>query len=561
MTLPPEDGPDSFRDQMLLRLADLPQPDVLILGGGVNGIGALRDLALNGVSVALIDTHDFCAGASSASSRMAHGGLRYLEGREFRLVGEAAQERNRLIRHARHLVRPLSFLVPVTGLVSGFGRSVLRFLGVGCTAGPLSLASLEGALGLYEFLGRGPDALPRHKVTLSRSRFPKGLTHRARALVSFYDGQITNPEGLMLEMLDEALGQGAQVAALNHADWTFEDGTFSVVGHNIQIRPKVILNATGSAIDKVNAHLGRQTQYLRGVKGAHLLIDHPDLADRLNDRAFYFDDGNGRMVLALPVGTNVLVGTTEVDVSDPNDRSVSDQEVEYLLAAINSLFDDLSIQTKNIVSVTSGIRPLRRDDSGTITAASRDHALELDRFEGLEAPVLSLVGGKWTTFRAFAEQATDLALAQLQHPRQLSTADRDYPGAKPCTAEQVRADAGCSVERATDLIGRYGAIAREVAVYCAGHEDDRPLAGAKTYSRAEIEWLVHVRGAWTVEDILLRRTRLTQGAGIADSTVHDVGSIILKATGRAEADINAEVAAALTDPRIVGARVIGQKAA
>lgn len=527
----------------------------------MNGVGTLRDLALNGVSAVLIDSGDFCAGASSASSRMAHGGLRYLEGREFRLVGEAAQERNRLIRHASHLARPLPFLVPVMGMVQGFPRSVLRFLGSNAEAGPLSLAALKGALTLYEFLGRGPGALPRHRVSLNRDSFPKGLTSRAKALVSFHDGQITNPEGLVLEMLGEALDVGDQVAALNHMQWDFADGSFTLrdrwSNESAQVRPKMILNATGSAIDLVNARIGAQTHYLRGVKGAHLMIDHPELTARLDDRAFYFDDGTGRMVLALPVGTNVLVGTTEVDVTDPQDRSVSQAEIDYLLAAVNSLFDDLVVDASHIVAVTSGIRPLRRDDSGSATSASRDHALELDRVPGLDPAILSLVGGKWTTFRAFSEQAADVALAELGRPRQVSTAERDYPGAAPCTAGQIRADTGLAEERATTLIGRYGAIARQVAAFCAADPQDRPLAGAKHYSRAEIAWLIRARAAATVEDILLRRTRLTQGAGVAESTIRDVGAILQAETGRTEAEIAGEVDTALSDPRIVGCRDMG----
>ena len=142
----------------------LTAPDVLILGGGVNGVATLRELALNGVSCVLIDTGDFCQGASSALSRMAHGGLRYLEGREFRLVAESARERNRLIANAGHLVKPLEIVVPLEHLFGGFGRAVLRFLGFTRFGGPLSLAALEGALRLYEIFGRREHPLPSHNV-------------------------------------------------------------------------------------------------------------------------------------------------------------------------------------------------------------------------------------------------------------------------------------------------------------------------------------------------------------------------------------------------------------
>ena len=135
------------------KLAALSAPQVVIIGGGVNGVGTLRDLALNGVSAVLLETGDFCAGASGASSRMAHGGLRYLEGREFRLVAEAARERNLLLQDAPHLVKPLEIIVPMAELISGLPLAVLRFLGLSSRPGPLSLAALAGALVLYERFG------------------------------------------------------------------------------------------------------------------------------------------------------------------------------------------------------------------------------------------------------------------------------------------------------------------------------------------------------------------------------------------------------------------------
>lgn len=385
----------------------LQEPDVLILGGGVNGVATLRDLALNGVSCVLIDTHDFCQGASSASSRMAHGGLRYLEGREFRLVAESARERNRLIAHAGHLVKPLEIVVPLEHLLGGFARAVLRFLGFTRFGGPLSLAALEGALRLYEAFGRREHPLPNHKTVLRRAHFPKGLRPQTRAVAAYFDGQITQPEGLMFEMLREAMGQGPRVAALNHVNWHKDGDTIIITDRfdatQYRMTPKVIVNATGAWIDDVNAKLGGKTQYLRGVKGAHLVLDHSALHQRMAGRAFYFDDGTGRMIITLPVGENILVGTTEVETKDAEDRAISEIEIAYLLRAIDGLFTDISVDRSHIVSMTTGIRPLR-DGGGSATSAARDHALEEDRFPGCAAPVLSLVGGKWTTFRPLAKR-------------------------------------------------------------------------------------------------------------------------------------------------------------
>ncbi|MDZ7909242.1 MAG: FAD-dependent oxidoreductase [Gemmobacter sp.] len=200
------------------KLAALSAPQVVIVGGGVNGIGTLRDLGLNGISAVLLETGDFCAGASGASSRMAHGGLRYLEGREFRLVAEAARERNLLLQDAPHLVKPLEIVVPMAELISGLPLAVLRFLGLSSRPGPLSLAALAGALVLYERFGAVRQRCRDSAWPCYQQSFPPGLPQRMRAVVSYFDGQILRPEALVMEMLGEACAN-TSIAAINHVDW------------------------------------------------------------------------------------------------------------------------------------------------------------------------------------------------------------------------------------------------------------------------------------------------------------------------------------------------------
>lgn len=544
---------EALREDNARRLETLADPEVLIIGGGVNGMATLRELALNGVSCVLLDTGDFCSGASGASSRMAHGGLRYLEGREFRLVAESARERNRLIAHAGHLVKPLEIVVPIEHRLRGFGRAVLRFLGLSKRSGPMSLLALEGGLLVYEIFGRREHPLPSHRTFLRRSGFPEGLRNTTRAVTSYFDGQITQPEGLVMEMLREALDHGPQVAALNHVSWRAKGGAIALRDRfgtgSWTLRPKVIVNAAGAWIDQVNAELGGDTRYLRGIKGAHLVLHNPKLFERMAGRAFYFDDGTGRMVITLPVDRNVLVGTTEVETTDPDDRRVAEDEIAYLLRAMDGLFTDISVDRSQIVSVTSGIRPLRRGGEGSATSAARDHALEEDRFPSCPAPVLSLVGGKWTTFRAFGEETADRALALLGRSRRVSTAARGYPGASAYTAEEL--DLPKSLGQR--LIDRYGALAREVAPLCRD-EGAVPLAGAPDWCRGEIRWAIRARGAATLEDLVLRRTRLSFGEGLRPETLDDLVTLLSQETGRDGAELEAERHAALRDPRLMGTR-------
>lgn len=549
MDLTPALAPD-LRHDALRRLARMPEPQVVILGGGVNGVATLRDLALNGVSAVLLDEGDFCAGASSASSRMAHGGLRYLEGREFRLVAEAARERNLLLRHAPHLVRPLPIVVPVAGLARGLIRTALRFAGLTQKSGPMSLVALKAGLMLYERFGAVERVLPAHEATRQKARFPKGLAASTRAVVRYYDGQIDNPEALVFEMLAEAVA-APDVVALNHARWRLgPDGAMCLPG-GIRLRPRLIVNATGAWIDQVNARLGLTTGHVRGVKGAHLVLRHPALLARMAGAAHYFDDGRGRMVICLPLAETILMGTTEIEAA-PGDRRVAEEEVDYLLGALSRLFQDIAVSRAHLVAVTTGLRPLQAG-GGSATRAARDHALVQDRLPDGRS-VLSLVGGKWTTFRSFAEMATDQSLALLGERRRVSTRDRRYPG-----AEGDGAGPGGGAGQGTTLTRRYGRLGEEIARFCAAGPD-RGIVAAPGYSLREVLWLIRARGAVTLEDLVLRRTQLTLRAELRWETLVDLAGIMALDLGHDADWVAAELARAKADPRIFALRPLTREA-
>ncbi len=539
------------RKKMWEKLRATPAPDVLIIGGGINGIGLLRDLALNNVSATLIDSGDFCSGASSASSRMAHGGLRYLEGREFDLVRESARERNMLLHDAPHLVKPLEMVVPVRHWIKGLPRTALRFFGLSAKSGPLSFAALKSGLLAYERFGAARRALPHHKILLRRSTFPAGLAGSVCSVISYYDGQITGPEALMFEMLGSAVEQ-KNVAAVNHITWhSPAPGQIGVTepqsGQHVLLTPRVIVNAAGAAIDQVNRQLGLATQYIRGVKGAHLVLRHAVLQQRMAGRSFYFDDGQGRMVVTLPVGDVTLIGTTEVETTDPTDHAVSSDEVSYLLRSLNSLFDDIELLPEHIVAVTSGIRPLQASE-GNATQAARDHAMKQNQIG--EIPVLSLAGGKWTTFRAFSELAADHVLQHLQRPRQVSTLERPYPGAGELNLTALAESSGLSLPRIQKLYARYGRLAQEVAAFC-GQQPDRVLAGVTGYSQREIIWLTQQRMALTLEDLVLRRTNIVMTGQLTKATLADIASVMAKVLGHDENWAEMQTSRCAADPRII----------
>ncbi len=549
-----------IREESLTRLASGEGFDVLILGGGVNGVAVLRELALNGISALLIDSADFCRGATGASSRMAHGGLRYLENREFNLVAESARERNRLLHHAAHFVRPLEVAVPLSTFLRGLPGSILRFLGFNWKGSTFSATGLKIALTLYEYLGREERALPRHKIVLARDKFPHRLAQRYKAVISYFDARIRNPEALVLEMIEEALAANAGSAAINYAGWRHDGGgvftiTVGDAGLSTTICPKIVVNATGAWVDDVNAALGCSTRYIHPVKGAHLLIRNDALLERMGNRAFYFDDGTGRMVIAYPLDRTVLLGTTEITVSDPSDNTIAEHEISYLARSISSLFDDIEIGSKDIVFMTTGIRPLQAGGSSDANRANRDHRLAEDRING-DVPLLSLIGGKWTTFRAFGEQAADQIFRHLNVTRQASTASRDYPGALGFPRDEMSLGRAMrslatlfdvSMERAGELYSRYGAIAERVAAFCA-ETPDQPLANLASFTRNEIIWLINERAALNLDDLIFRRSQIALEGACAPLLVRELGELLAGARGQTAEWCESEIARCLNNP-------------
>lgn len=551
-----------IREESLARIASGEGFDVLVVGGGVNGVAVLRELALNGVSALLVDRADFCKGATSASSRMAHGGLRYLENREFKLVAESVRERNLLLKYAAHFTRPLEVVVPLSHYLRGLTGSVLRFLGLTGRSGPLSAAGLKGALCLYEFLGRVDKVLPSHRTRLRRASFPKGLSARYRAVISYFDARIRNPEALVMEMIEDAMQASQNVACLNHVDWTFEGDTVAISdrisGQTARLRPKIVVNAAGAWVDQVNRTLGLSTAYIRPVKGAHLIVRHDELHRRMAGRAFYFDDGTGRMVICYPLDRTILLGTTEIQVDSPDDDRVAAAEVSYLSGALSGLFDDIDVTADNVVAVTTGIRPLQAGGGASVNRANRDHLIAEDRL-GSGQPVLSLVGGKWTTFRAFGEQASDRIFQLLSVKRRVDSRRRPYPGAAGLGPDgkgrQDLVNRLCSVHatppaRASDLVDRYGAVALDVAAFC-NLSADFPISSLPDYTEREVRWLIETRAALFLDDLLLRRTQIVLDGRCAPAVVRDFGLCLAGVRGLGSAWAESEIARCLAMPTIL----------
>lgn len=401
-------------------------PTVLIIGGGINGIGTFRDLTLQSVDTLLIDRADFCSGASSASSHMAHGGIRYLENGEFRLVREAVQERNRMIQNAPSLVKPLPTTIPIFKTFSGMFNAPLKFLG--WLDKPSERGGLIIKVGLifYDAFTGKNRTVPAHVFdgrATALKKFPR-LNPKIRYAATYYDGIILSPERLSLEVLLDAEKEGEHARSLNYVSMVSGNGDRvtlkdDVTGQIFDIAPRLVINAAGPWIDGTNRRLGLPTHYLGSTKGSHLVLDNPELRQAIADHEFFFENKDGRIVLILPLFDKVLIGTSDLPIEDPDSVRCTEEEVDYFIEMVGRIFPGITVSRDQIVFRTSGVRPMAYTQTKNAGQITRDHHIQEDKLGSL--PVYSLVGGKWTSFRAFSEQVTDRALAFLGQPRKFDT--------------------------------------------------------------------------------------------------------------------------------------------
>jgi glycerol-3-phosphate dehydrogenase len=496
-------------------------PDVLIVGGGINGIGTFRDLALNGVNVLLVERADFCSGASAASSHMAHGGIRYLENGEFRLVREAVQERNRMIENAPHMVRPLPTAIPIFKVFSGLLNAPLKFLG--WLEKPSERGALVIKLGLifYDAFTRAQKTVPPHRFIGKKkalAEFP-GMNRDIQFVATYYDGSILSPERFALELLLEGEAEGEHARALNYVSLQGVDGQTvklkdEISGELYEVSPRLIINAAGPWIDPANQRLGLSTRYIGGTKGSHLVLDHPELHRAIGGHEIFFENKDGRIVLIFPLRDKVLIGTSDLPIDDPDEARCTQAEIDYFLGMLERVYPNIKVDPSQIIFRFSGVRPLAHTEAKNAGQITRDHHIQEDKLGTL--PVYSLVGGKWTSYRAFSEQVTDRTLAFLGSVRKQGTASlpigggRDYPrGTKEIQKwlDEFEKETGIARQQVEVLFRRYGTRARQVAAFMK-LEKDAPIAAWPNFSRREILFLVQNEKILHLDDFVLRRTLL-----------------------------------------------------
>lgn len=472
--------------------------DLAIIGGGVNGCGIARDAAGRGVSVVLFEQGDFAGATSSASTKLIHGGLRYLEHYEFRLVREALMEREVLWAIAPHIIRPLRFVLPHH---KGLRPAWLLRLG----------------LFLYDHLG-GRKLLPATRtLDLRRDEVGRPLREGYARAFEYSDCWVEDSRLVVLNALDAAergadIRPRSRVIGASHADdhWqveTEQDGERKIV------RARVLINAAGPWVHEVLAQVLRVNSpaNVRLVQGSHIVV--PKLYD--HDRAYIFQNGDGRIIFAIPYEQDfTLIGTTDRDFGQTPAKPVaSPEEIAYLCAAASEYFAH-PVTPDDVVWTYSGVRPLYDDGASKAQEATRDYVLEMEGGEG-RPPLLSVFGGKITTYRRLAEHAMEKLSPFLPKAAKASwTGTEPLPGGDFAVHDQPRivgqlkrAHPWLDEKLARRLVRAYGTRALRLLDGLRGPADLGRVFGADL-TEAEVRYLMREEWARSAEDVLWRRSKL-----------------------------------------------------
>jgi glycerol-3-phosphate dehydrogenase len=429
--------------------------DVAIIGGGIIGAGVARDLALRGARVALVEKGDFGGGTTSGSTRLIHGGLRYLEMLDFALVRMDLREREILLRIAPHLVKPLEFRIPFVSQSAWFK------------------AKMRIGLLLYDALSYD-RSLPGHRFLNNAETTadePSLTTKALNGAGSYYDAQVRMPERLCLENLIDAVRHGAavkngcEVIAVNKTGGRIESLQVrdAASGEESELRAKVFVNATGAWFDRLQSLAsGAPSRRIRTTKGIHLTC-----APLVNKANVLFSPVDGRLFFVIPLLGKTWIGTTDTDYpDDPTNVRAEDEDIEYLLRSVEPFFP--TVRQLPIYATNAGVRALVRQP-GSESSVSRVH-----KVEETQPGMFSVLGGKITGYRAIAEEASDAVSARLGITAKCRTASELLPGGGPAPDSPFGALYGSRAAEVEALVPAYGLTGAQ-ARYAVRHEFCRHL--------------------------------------------------------------------------------------
>jgi glycerol-3-phosphate dehydrogenase len=506
--------------------------DVLVIGGGINGVAIARECARSGKRVALVEQNDFASGTTSRSTRMIHGGLRYLERGDVGLVRESLRERDRLLRRHPHLVRPLEFLLAV----SDDHRPLMR-----------SSLAIRTGLWLYQHWARTPA-----NAGSSADEFERELDGgHSWSVYSYEDAQCEFPERLVAEWLEDAVADGTavcnyvRVLEILHQDGAIAGARVrdSISGSEFEIHAQQIVNACGPWVDFLLTSSGLESERLvGGIRGSHIVLPR---FPGLPEAAVYTEALDGRPFFVVPWNHQVLVGTTEVaDSEDPGDAQPTEGEVDYLFRSFVHLFPKTGFSKADVRYSFAGIRPLPYEPGKKASAVTRRHIIHDHRDDGA-AGLFSIIGGKLTTAMSLARETARALGIAVTEPANILAAPAPANGIES-TLQQWAHLVGCKAhiaERSAHAIATWhGRRALAIACSASFHESfTEPLCSHNEHIVAEaVEAVLH-EFAVTLNDILLRRVPVALGPCWSEACSFEAAQKIGAALGWDRARIDREL--------------------
>jgi glycerol-3-phosphate dehydrogenase len=532
--------------------------DLLIIGGGINGTGIARDAALRGLKVLLLEKSDFGAGTSAYSSRLIHGGLRYLANLEFDLVRESLRERQLLLKNAPHLVQPLPMAIPVY------------------KNGATPLWQIEMGMWFYDALSWGKPMPPHRLLTRAEflQQYPGVNSQDLQGGPVFYDAQAMLPERLCVENAMAAFETGC-ATLLNHAQveqfevevsgiqsLTFQD---LLTGSRYTVSSKVYVNAAGPWVDEVLGLVERKPMHHRqrigGTKGTHIVVNQ---FPRAPETALYTEArADGRPFFILPWRNDtILIGTTDTHYEgSPDDVLPTAEEINYLLCETNYVLPQAHLTEKEILYAYAGVRPLPLVSEKKAGKISRKHWI-VDHRNDASLPVpglLSIIGGKLTTYRNLAQETVDYAVKHYLRPQNSlgsswspsSTKHLALPGGEGIQDWQayktreippLAMQSGLSPEAVARLLDLYGSRVHAVlALLCENPAWQAPLSSHSESLAVQVVYAVRVELACTVEDVLLRRLGCGLDADLGFSIVEPTARLMAQLLDWSEAIVQSEI--------------------
>ena len=517
--------------------------DLVVVGAGINGLGIARDAAERGLSVALVEQYDLCAGVSAWSGRLVHGGLRYLERGDIRLVRESLRERELLFRVAPHLVKPVRLIMPF------YARNTRPpwMIRLGMLA--YDVLSADKSVAWHRILSA--SAVKNRFVGMTDS----GLSGAA----IFTDGQVEYAERLCAELAVAAADAGARIHTHTQAVGMLRDGA-RVTGVRVRtsrgeertISARITVNAAGPWVDEVLAGESesdavRSPRLIGGAKGSHIVVDPFPGAPK--DVVYYESQSDGRLVLVIPWMGRYLIGCTDIKYDlDPDSARADSTEVDYLLAEANTLMPDANLTIDDVLYTYSGVRPLPYAPDVPEWRVPRSHIIR-DHAKDGEPGILSAVGGKLTTYRQLAEDATDIVVKMLKAraPKKPISKYQPFPGAR--TADLAAAQKSFLTNETLDpdtsrrLWGLYGTRAQRVLELAqANPELVERFDPESAAIAAELIFAVSEEFAETLTDVFARRILLAFNPGHGLAGAERAAEILASRLGWSDQERAAEVA-------------------